>query len=137
MHDGPKVRYSAATHVGRVRKINEDSILALPDHRIWVVSDGVGGHAAGDFASQTVVDSLAILPVDLPPADMMNAMRSALQRANDTIRAEAQARSVDLIGATVVTLMLTDGHFLCLWAGDSRLYRIRDGVTGVVTRVEM
>lgn len=125
MRDGLRVRYSATTHVGRVRKINEDSILALPDHGIWVVSDGVGGHAAGDFASQTVVDSIAILPADLPPGEMMAAIRSALQRAHEVIRTEAVARKVDLIGATVVTLMLHGGHFLCFWAGDSRLYRLR------------
>ena len=53
------IRYSATTHVGRVRKINEDSILALPGQKSWVVSDGMGGHAAGDFASQTVSEAVA------------------------------------------------------------------------------
>ena len=41
------VRFNAKTHVGRVRKINEDSILVLPDQQIWVVSDGMGGHEGG------------------------------------------------------------------------------------------
>lgn len=133
MTETPLIRYSATTHVGRVRKINEDSILALPEHRIWVVSDGVGGHAAGDFASQTVVDSIAILPHDLSPSQMMVEIRAALGRAHDIIRAEARARDVDLIGATVVVLMLHGRHFLCFWAGDSRLYRLRDGAVEMLS----
>lgn len=120
-------RHSATTHVGRVRRINEDSIIALPDQKIWAVSDGMGGHDGGDFASQTVVEAIATLPLDLPPGDLMRSLRSALMRAHDTIRAEAERRGVTTIGATVVSLMLTDGHFVAFWAGDSRLYRFRDG----------
>jgi serine/threonine-protein phosphatase Stp1 len=127
MAEKTRLRYSAGTHVGRVRKVNEDSILALPQHRVWVVSDGMGGYAAGDFASQTVVDSLAMLPPDLPPADMMRAVRAAILRAHDLIRAEAAARNLEVIGATVVALVLNDTHFVAFWAGDSRLYRFRDG----------
>lgn len=127
MPERTRFRYSAGTHVGRVRKVNEDSILALPEHRVWVVSDGMGGHAAGDFASQTVVDALAMLPPDLPPAEMMKAVRAALLRAHDLIRAEAARRNLDVIGATVVALVLNDTHFVAFWAGDSRLYRFRDG----------
>ena len=133
MVDRARFRHSAGTHVGRVRSINEDSILALPDHRVWVVSDGMGGHAAGDFASQTVVDALAMLPVHLPPADMMRAVRAAILRAHDLIRAEAMARGLGVVGATVVALVLNDTHFVALWAGDSRLYRFRDGQVELLT----
>jgi serine/threonine protein phosphatase Stp1 len=127
MSDKARFRYSASTHVGRIRKVNEDSILALPEHRVWVVSDGMGGHAAGDFASQTVVDALAMLPADLEPGDMMRAVRGAILRAHDLIRAEATARDLGVIGATVVVLVLTEAHFAAFWAGDSRLYRFRNG----------
>lgn len=127
MSDRARFRYSAATHVGRVRKINEDSILALPEHRVWVVADGMGGHAAGDYASQTVVDALAMLPADLDPGDMMRAVRGAILRAHDLIRAEAAERGLGVVGATVVALVLNDTHFMAFWAGDSRLYRFRDG----------
>jgi serine/threonine protein phosphatase Stp1 len=128
-----RLRYSAASHVGRVRKINEDSILAIPELSIWVVSDGMGGHAAGDFASQTVVDALAVLPRDLEPGDLMRAVRNALQRAHDMIRDEARARAADMIGATVVVLIVADGHFVAFWSGDSRLYRFRDGEIELLT----
>jgi serine/threonine-protein phosphatase Stp1 len=133
MSDRARLRYSAGTHVGRVRSINEDSILALPDQRVWVVSDGMGGHAAGNFASQTVVDALAMLPIDLDPGDLMRAVRAAILRAHDVIRAEAAARNLGVVGATVVALVLNDTHFVAFWAGDSRLYRFRDGQIELLT----
>jgi protein phosphatase/serine/threonine-protein phosphatase Stp1 len=133
MSTGQGFRYSAATHVGRVRTINEDSILALPELRIWVVSDGMGGHEAGDFASQTVVEAVAMLPPDLAPGELMRGLRGAILRAHDLIRQEAAARGAGTIGATVVALVLTDGHFLAFWAGDSRLYRFRGGRVELLT----
>jgi serine/threonine protein phosphatase PrpC len=122
-----QIRYSARTHVGRVRKVNEDSILALPEQGIWLVSDGMGGHTAGDFASQAIVEAVAMLPPGLAPAERMRGVRTAIHRAHDEIRDEAARRGASTIGATVVALILTDGHFVAFWAGDSRLYRLRDG----------
>ena len=85
-------RYSAATHTGKVRKVNEDSILTLPDHGVFVVSDGMGGHDAGDYASQTIVDSIAMIPPGLEPGEMLRAVRDAIQRAHAAICAEATSR---------------------------------------------
>lgn len=127
------IRFSATTHVGRVRKINEDSILSLPDQKIWVVADGMGGHEAGDFASQTIVDTIAMLPADLPPGDLMRGLRQSILTAHDTIRTEAEKRFKGTVGATVVALILTEGHFVAFWAGDSRLYRFRDGALEMLT----
>lgn len=117
--------YSARTHVGLVRKVNEDAILSLPELGVWVVSDGMGGHAGGDFASQSVVETLAALPHDLEPADVMHAARTALHTAHQVVQDEAARQNNVTIGATVVMLVLAQGHFMCLWAGDSRLYRLR------------
>lgn len=121
------VRYSARTHVGNVRRVNEDSLIALPELGLWAVSDGMGGHDGGDFASQTVTEALATLPPDLPPGELMRAARDAIQAAHRTIVAEAERRGGVTIGATVVVLILAGEHFACLWAGDSRLYRYRGG----------
>ena len=129
----PVIRYSATTHVGLVRKVNEDAILAAPEARIWAVADGMGGHAAGDLAAGIVIDALAMVPHDLGPGALMQAARRALHRAHDAIRAEARARSAGTMGATVVTLVLADGHFVAFWAGDSRLYRFRDGGIALLT----
>lgn len=128
-----RVRHSALTHVGHVRSRNEDSILALPDQGIWLVSDGMGGHDGGDFASQTVVEAVAAIPPDLPAAERMQALRVAIGRAHDQIRAESVRRGGRTIGATVVALLLIDGHFVAFWAGDSRLYRLRGGAIELLT----
>ncbi|NSX53695.1 PP2C family protein-serine/threonine phosphatase [Parasulfitobacter algicola] len=126
-------RYNAKTHVGLVRKVNEDAILALPQLGLWVVSDGMGGHDGGDFASQTVIQALTALPHDLAPADVMHAARTALHTAHHTIQQEATRRGHVTIGATVVLLVLSGEHFMCLWAGDSRLYRLRDAQLEMVS----
>ena len=126
------VRFNAKTHVGRVRKLNEDSILALGEARIFVVSDGMGGHEGGDWASRTVVDAVALLPPDLEPGEKLSGLRRALQEAHAVINAEANARGV-VMGATVVAMVLSEGHFGALWAGDSRLYRLRAGHVELLT----
>jgi protein phosphatase/serine/threonine-protein phosphatase Stp1 len=131
MSDRP-IRFNAKTHVGRVRKINEDSILVLPDQQIWVVSDGMGGHEGGDYASRTVVDAIAVLPPDMPATEKLGQIRNALQSAHATIVHEAANRHATM-GATVVALVLADGHFGALWAGDSRLYRLRGGKMDLLT----
>lgn len=127
------IRHSAASHVGLVRRVNEDSVLSLPDRKLWVVADGMGGHSAGDFASQTVVEAAAMLPAGLSPRDKLRALREAFVGAHDAIRVEAERLGVPVIGAAVVALLLTDGHFVCLWAGDCRLYRFRDGGIELLT----
>jgi serine/threonine protein phosphatase PrpC len=128
-----RFRHSALSHVGRVRRVNEDSILSLPDQHVWVVSDGMGGHEAGDFASQTVVEQVAMMPEGLSPAEAMQALRAAILRAHAAISAEAIRRGADIVGATVVALLLSDSHYVAFWAGDSRLYRFRDGEIEMLT----
>lgn len=131
--DPERVRYGAATHVGRVRKVNEDSILALPAHGVWLVSDGMGGHTAGDFASRTIAESVATLPEGLEPGEVMREVRRAISDAHAAIVRESAGRGAATIGATVVALILSDGHFVAFWAGDSRLYRLRDGALDMLT----
>lgn len=128
-----RLRHNAVTHVGRVRKVNEDSILALPDQQIFVVADGMGGHAAGDVASQMVVDAVAGLPLEFEPRTQMQALRDALLGAHNSILREIAATGAGTMGATVVALMISGGHFVCFWAGDSRLYRLREGEIELLT----
>nr|WP_319515850.1 protein phosphatase 2C domain-containing protein [uncultured Cohaesibacter sp.] len=124
---------SAITHTGLVRKVNEDAILSRPELDLWAISDGMGGHVAGDFASQTVVQSLQSLADNLEPTEVMCKARQALHRAHCEIKAEAARRSIGTIGATAVILALSETNFLCLWVGDSRLYRYRDGAIEIIS----
>jgi serine/threonine-protein phosphatase Stp1 len=127
------IRFSATTHVGLKRKVNEDSLLALADQNLWVVADGMGGHAGGDFASQTVVENVAAIDLNQSPSDLMVSLRNAIMSAHTAIRAEAKSRAGVMMGATVVTLMVADGHFIAFWAGDSRLYRLESGMLSMLT----
>ena len=127
-------RYSATTDVGQVRNVNEDSVLARPEIGLWAVADGMGGHHAGDVASQTIVEQLARLSDRLSPGELLKAARGAVHDAHDRLREESTRRAGATMGSTVVVLILTDGHFACLWAGDSRLYLLRDGALSMITR---
>lgn len=126
-------RYAVQTHVGLQRKVNEDAVLALPDHDIWLVADGMGGHDAGDYASRLIADSAAMIPGGLDPAAKMHALRDALQGAHRAIQAEATARGGGTIGATVAALIMAQGHFAGIWAGDSRIYRLHAGQIDMLT----
>jgi serine/threonine protein phosphatase PrpC len=126
---------AAATHVGSVRKHNEDACLDRLDIGLWVVADGMGGHEAGDVASRTIVDTLAAVPAPADAGSFLADVRAALAQANDRLLSEARRRGPDaVIGSTVVALLAHASHFACLWAGDSRLYRFRGGVLERVTR---
>lgn len=113
--------------VGCKRKINEDSYLSRPDYGLWVVADGMGGHAAGDFASQTIVHELNSIGVAVSPDDLVARFNERLTRANDVIRAHAVELQGGMIGATVAALLVHQTQFDCIWSGDSRLYLLRDG----------
>ena len=127
-----RTRHAALTHVGLKRRLNEDAILAMPEAGVWAVSDGMGGHAGGDFASQTVVEAIAALPPG-DAGDRMRGLREAVAGAHAAIRAEAGRRGTDMMGATLVALLLSDHHFAAFWAGDSRIYRLRGGVLEMLT----
>lgn len=128
------IRHSAISHTGRVRRINEDSILVVPDQNIWVVADGMGGHSAGDFASNTVVNSVAMIPPGLSATDRMKEIRSAVFGAHQTITQVSEDRGGATIGSTVVALTIAGDSFVAFWAGDSRLYLMRNGQINMLTQ---
>jgi protein phosphatase len=119
---------AAATDVGSKRKINEDALLARPEAGLWVVADGMGGHSAGDVASNAVVHPLSLIERGESLPDFVEAVEDSLllvnQQLRDYARHELGGRTV---GSTVVSLILSQRTGVCLWAGDSRLYRLRKG----------
>jgi serine/threonine protein phosphatase PrpC len=123
-----------ATHPGCVRTHNEDCCLALSHLGLWVVADGMGGHTMGAAASHAITDALrSLAATDLP--DLSDAVRGLLAGVNDDLRFEAAMLGSDhVVGSTVVILLASAEAFSCLWAGDSRLYRLRDGVLQRMTQ---
>lgn len=117
---------AARTDPGLVRARNEDACLEQPQHALWVVADGMGGHALGDFASRAVVEGLrGLAPGDALPARLA-AARSRLQAVNRQLCDEALARGAQIIGSTVVVLLARKRSCCYLWAGDSRIYLYRE-----------
>lgn len=130
-----RLRYRTAvrTHPGLVRSVNEDSVLARDDAALWVVADGMGGHANGQWASQTLVAQFAALDMSGPPATRGPAMIGALQAGNMAI-VEAAKTAGQSMGTTAVLMHLDGANLLCLWVGDSRAYRFRKGGLTQLTR---
>ena len=120
--------------VGCRRSINEDSLLARPDCGLWVVSDGMGGHTAGDFASQAIVGELETIGHAASPEDLEARFMERIVRANETIVAHAAELDRGTIGATLVALLVNGDDFACAWSGDSRAYLLRDGHFNQQTR---
>lgn len=118
---------SAATHCGAVRNMNEDAFLSRNDDGLWVVADGMGGHDAGEVASEMITASLARLNVEQPLPDVVDALEDTLLEVHQKIRAYSRTHCQGrTMGSTVVSLLLRENVGVCMWAGDSRLYRYRD-----------
>lgn len=124
------IRWSCAgrSDRGAKRKINEDSILMRPDAGIWLAADGMGGHEAGDVASAMVASAVARVPAQGRLSVVVDRVETALVNVNREIR-ERAARDFGgrTMGSTVVSMVASDRFAACLWAGDSRLYRLRSG----------
>jgi protein phosphatase len=118
---------ASRTDVGMVRKLNEDSVLDLPELGLWAVADGMGGHSAGDFASAAIVAALSAIPRPSSLGALSSEVRRRLQTVNRRLHDEAAARREQVIGSTVVALLARDSHASVLWAGDSRAYLYRGG----------
>ncbi|PTU74709.1 PP2C family protein-serine/threonine phosphatase [Pseudomonas mangrovi] len=130
----PQYLSASYSHVGMVRQVNEDACLDLAEDGLWLVADGMGGHAAGDYVSNLLVDSLrAIAPAERFD-DYVEALCAGVAQVNTQVRAEASLRGVEMMGATLVLLAARDDQAVCLWAGDSRLYRLRDGRLEAISR---
>lgn len=123
-----------ATHVGNVRKRNEDACLVRSDIGLWAVADGMGGHEAGDVASQLVVSALDSIDRSVSSAGLLEQCEALMFKANRDILEISQARHGATIGTTVAILLVRDAHFACVWAGDSRVYRIKAGAIRQVSR---
>lgn len=125
------------TDRGNVRRVNEDAVFADSVGGLWVVADGMGGHEAGDHASKTVVDAMASLKFRAGHSliDRIEAIEDRLLAVNDELQAWSREKlSGGTVGTTVVVFLACDRHGVALWAGDSRLYRLRGEKLEQITR---
>ena len=124
---GFRLASAAVTHVGKVRKVNEDAFLERPDLGLWAVADGVGGASQGDRASRLVVEALGRVRPPAAAAAFLAEVCDQLKSVNGQLQQEAVAQGGERLSAsTVVALLVFGQHFACAWAGDSRLYLLRD-----------
>jgi type VI secretion system protein ImpM len=125
----------SATDTGKRRQYNEDSLLAKPESNLWVIADGMGGHKAGDVASQLIVNSLNRLPTAVSLEAGIHAVNQCLQQVNSELRQLARREyNHHIVGSTVVVLLCDLQRCAVLWAGDSRLYRLRANVLQQLTQ---
>src|SRR5438874_6263728 len=142
-----QVKSFGLTHVGRQRQHNEDSFLVEDKVKLYLVADGMGGHAAGEIASRIAVDSISEFILHSKEDDgtwphaydehyrrstnkLMAAVRMANTRVLEAMRKDARLRGM---GTTVVACLGDDDMMSFAHVGDSRAYLIRDGQLSRIT----
>ncbi len=145
---GENIRFHASTDVGKVRDHNEDNFLVDKKLSLYVVADGMGGHAAGEVASaiavRTVHEELKAErelleeyvgnPRGVGPRKILAVFEHAVQRACAKIHEEAQLDSAKRgMGTTLSALLILDHQGFIAHVGDSRIYLMRGGRVQQVT----
>ena len=102
-------RSAARTHVGTVRRRNEDAVLERVEIGLWAVADGAGGHERGDYASSRIIAALRHVNPALSGPSLVEEVKGSLAEVNHEVRAKAATiGSNALIGSTVAVLLIWD-----------------------------
>ncbi len=127
------LRYAARSDVGLVRSNNEDSVYA--GARLLALADGMGGHAAGEVASQLVIAALAHLDDDEPGGDLLAKLDSAIHSGNSAIAAQVEMEpDLEGMGTTLTAILFAGNRIGMAHIGDSRGYLMRDGELTQITK---
>jgi serine/threonine protein phosphatase PrpC len=127
------LRYAARSDVGLVRSNNEDSVYA--GARLLALADGMGGHAAGEIASQLVIAALAHLDDDEPGGDLLASLNSAVHAGNSAIAAQVEMEpDLEGMGTTLTAILFAGNRLGLVNVGDSRCYLLRDGELTQITK---
>ena len=127
------LRYAARSDRGLVRANNEDSVYA--GARLLALADGMGGHAAGEVASQLVIAALAHLDDDEPGGDLLSKLDSAVREGNSAIAAHVEADpELEGMGTTLTAILFAGNRLGLVHIGDSRGYMLRDGELSQITK---
>lgn len=137
-----KFRYAARSDVGIKRAHNEDSFLLNPELGLFVVADGMGGHAGGETASRVAVVTIEqevlearrknaaafLTPMTLDSAPLADVMRDALEGACAAVFHAARANpGLEGMGTTATAILFQQRFVFAGHVGDSRFYMVRDG----------
>ncbi len=136
---------AGATHTGLVRPTNQDAFLVANDPGLWIIADGMGGHAGGDVASKITVEAIHNYITEhaghhstTNADEIPSLLRSAVGHANEAVLAHAKTNpEFTGMGTTVVLFFLPAPSSPLAWvahAGDSRAYLIRDRRISALTR---
>jgi len=144
-----RLEVSGQTHVGMKRNHNEDNLLLLPEERVFVVADGMGGHSSGEIASKIAVDEVGEFfrmtsqdqditwpyKMDKQKNYDENRLAVAVKLANQRIFEKASAETkFKGMGTTIVTVYFAkDNEVVIGHVGDSRVYFFRDGQLRQIT----
>lgn len=127
------LRYAARSDVGLVRSNNEDSVYA--GARLLALADGMGGHAAGEVASQLVIAALAHLDDDEPGGDLLAKLDAAVRAGNSAIAAQVEMEpDLEGMGTTLTAILFAGNRLGLVHIGDSRGYLLRDGELTQITK---
>src|SRR5579875_1461147 len=127
------LRYAARSDVGLVRSNNEDSVYA--GARLLALADGMGGHAAGEVASQLAIAALAHLDDDEPGGDLLGKLDAAVRAGNAAIAAQVEADpELEGMGTTLTAILFAGNRIGLVHIGDSRGYLLRDGELTQITK---
>lgn len=114
------------TDPGNSRKENEDALLLKPSAGLWLIADGMGGHSFGSYASQLIVNRIAATDITGTIEQSLNKIHIALQDVNSHLIDYAQQNNQTVCGSTVIGMLIKNQMCAFFWAGDSRLYLVRD-----------
>ena len=127
------LRYAARSDRGLVRANNEDSVYA--GARLLALADGMGGHAAGEVASQLVIAALAHLDDDEPGGDLLSELNVAVHEGNSAIAAQVEEDpELEGMGTTLTAILFAGNRLGLVHIGDSRGYLMRDGELAQITK---
>ncbi|AVH21467.1 PP2C family protein-serine/threonine phosphatase [Nocardia cyriacigeorgica] len=127
------LRYAARSDRGLVRANNEDSVYA--GARLLALADGMGGHAAGEVASQLMIAALAHLDDDEPGDDLLGKLDRATREGNAAIADQVEEEpELDGMGTTLTAMLFAGKKLGLVHIGDSRAYMLRDGELTQITR---
>lgn len=127
------LRYAARSDRGLVRANNEDSVYA--GARLLALADGMGGHAAGEVASQLMIAALAHLDDDEPGDDLLGKLDRAVHEGNAAIADQVEEEpELDGMGTTLTAILFAGKKLGLAHIGDSRAYMLRNAELTQITR---